>query len=153
MGNKSHLGLEALQSALALEQQLKDKIVEYERGSWAANLSLPEVQVTWRTFLSKLESAIMIDSLDDKALTELIAHLATMDTVHLLDKIGQLSPERQERFVMLLNHIAEFGPGEQQKDNARQVKERILMTYRLKVYPVIFSTDRIERAIHLIKQT
>lgn len=147
-----HLGKEALQSAISLDDALKNKIADYERSQWAANISLPDIKDNWRTFLSKLESAIKHDDLNDIMLTQLITHLATIDTVLLLEQIGKLDPARQDRFITLLNWIADHGPDPMQQENASQVKERILMTYRLKMFPTIFSKDRIERAIHLLKK-
>lgn len=149
--SKGHLGRDALQCAITLDDGLKQKIAHYERGQWAANLTLPDIQENWRTFLNSLETAIKLDKLDDSLLSELISHLATMDTVFLLEQIGKLNAQRQERFITLLNWIADHGPNPKQQENAAQVKERILMTYRLTMYPIVFSQDRIERAIHLLK--
>lgn len=148
---KGHLGKDALLCAIDLSPDLKSRIAHYEREKWAANLTIPEIQQDWRIFLSKLETAIKKNSLDDLLLTKLISHLATMDTVYLLEQIGRLDAARQERFINLLNWIADKNTDPEQRENAEQVRERILMSYRLSMYPKIFSQSRIERAIHIIK--
>lgn len=149
--SNGHLGIDALNSAMSLSDDLKNKIAQYEQERWAANTSLPDMQQSWRTFLSKLESAIKKNALTDNTLTQLISHLATLDTVYLLEQIGKLDSARQERFIQLLNWLAENSDDQEEKENAAQVRERILMSYRLSVYPKIFSPARIERAIHLLK--
>lgn len=150
--SKGHLGIDALNSAMTLDDSLKQLIANYEQNKWAANITLPDVQQNWRIFLSKLESAIKTNALTDNTLTELISHLATMETVYLLEQIGKLDSARQERFIQLLNWLADNGETDEERDNASQVRERILMSYRLAMYPKIFSPARIERAIHLLKQ-
>lgn len=151
--SKGHLGIDALQSAMSLDPDLRAKIADYERESWAANITLPEMQQNWRVFLSKLEVAIKKNKLTDNALVDLINYLTTMDTVYLLEQIRKLDSARQERFIQLLNWLADNSTEQDERNSVLQIRERILMSYRLSMYPKIFSPTRIERAIHLLKQT
>lgn len=142
-----------LKAALQLDPKLRAKISEYEQGTWAANLSTPVIQSDWRIFLSKLEKALSTKTLDDNLLIEVVEHISTMDTVSLLDQVGKLNPERQTRFLHLLNWVAENDEAAPSaKKNANIIRERILMAYRLKQYPQVYSTQRLDRAIRLASQ-
>lgn len=140
-----------LNCALSLDAGVKEKIAKYEKANWAANLSSPSVKLTWRKFLSKLEKAVSSEKLNDNLLIELIHYLSTKDSVDLIEQIGKLNQDRQVRFLELLNWVSTNGANAEQRENAGQVRERILMLYRMKEYPKIYSQARITRAMHIIK--
>ena len=147
------VGAGELEAALSLDNELKGKIAQYEQENWAANLSTPVIQADWRQFLRRLESALKSKSLDDDILIELIQHLSTQDSIALIDQIGRLNPARQNRFINLLNWVADNkDAGESLQRAAQNVRERILMAYRMKQYPNVYSTQRLDRAIRLQKQ-
>jgi mRNA-degrading endonuclease YafQ of YafQ-DinJ toxin-antitoxin module len=150
IGNVSRKELIA---ALDINDELRNKISKYEQDNWAANISSPAMQVSWKTFLKSLERNIADNTLDDNTLIELIHFLSTTDSVELLDKIGELDPSRQSRFLELLNWVSEKSPSQQQKENACHVKERILMIYRMQQYPKIYSPARMARAAHIVKSS
>lgn len=144
---------EQVDAALTLSPSLQHKIAEYERTHWAANTEEPGMQKLWNTFLSRLKHRVENNSLDDDTLIEMLKYLTTLDTASLLAQIKRLSKRRQDRFIMLLNWVAESDPEPLQKEAAAQIRERILMAYRLKQYPRVFSPDRIARATEVIKST
>jgi len=139
-----------LDAALKLNDDLKLKINNYEQGHWAANLSTPEMKTSWSHFIKKLGVAIKKDKLDDDQLVQLMHFISTMDTVLLLDELRKLDKTRQTRFLDLLNWISVESPEESQRANASTVKERILMAYRLSMYPEVYSLSRLARATQLI---
>ena len=141
---------EELSYSLSLAPELKDKIADYEKKSWAADVDSEWLQTSWRDFLQYLEKAVKKDNLDDKELISLISFLSTKDTVNLLDIIGGLNEDRQLRFIELLNWVADKSSISEQKQAAIQVKERILMTYRMAKYPIVYSQSRISRAIKIM---
>jgi hypothetical protein len=136
--------------SLSLEPELKEKISDYEKKSWAADIDSDWLQTSWRDFLRHLEKAVENDDLDDKDLISLISYLSTKDTVNLLHVIGGLNEDRQSRFIELLNWVADKSVSSEQKQAAIQVKERILMTYRMAKYPIVYSQSRISRAIKIM---
>lgn len=147
------IGTGELKAALSLDKEIKGRIAQYEKENWAANLSTPVIQEDWRQFLRRLESALKSKSLDDEILIELIQHLSTQDSVALIDQIGKLNASRQSRFINLLNWVSDSeDAAESLRNGAVNVRERILMAYRMKQYPNVYSTQRLDRAIRLQKQ-
>jgi hypothetical protein len=149
-GNVSN---EELSAALSLGDHIKARIMDYEKKNWAANLSASAVKAEWSDFLSKLESSIKNNTINDEYLLSLINYLSTIDSVSLLEKIKQLDLNRQERFLQLLNWVAKKSPDQSQRENASQVCERILMAYRMEMYPEVYSAERISRAIQIIQSS
>jgi hypothetical protein len=145
------IGNKELEAALQIPSSLKDRITQYERNKWAANLDAPNFQATWKEFMAKLEKSVSDPNFNDNHLVDLIYHLSTLDTVELLEIIGRLNPVRQKRFLMLVNWIADESPHPEQKSNASSLRERLLMTYRLQAFPKIYSTARITRATQQLK--
>lgn len=145
------IGKKELDAALEITPKLKSKITQYERNKWAANLDAPNFKSTWKDFLKKLEKSVSDPEFNDNQLVDMIYHLSTLDTAELLDIIGRLNPAKQNRFLMLVNWIADESPHEGQKNNALALRERLLMTYRLHVFPRIYSTARIARATQQLK--
>jgi hypothetical protein len=142
-----------LSAALSLGEGVKRRIMDYEKKSWAANLSAGDVKKQWISFLSKLESAIKRNIIDDNSLLTLIHYLSTIDSVSLLEQIKKLDSERQQRFLQLLNWVAKESPDEAQRRNASQVCERILMAYRMEKYPEVYSPARMARAVQIIQSS
>lgn len=149
-GNVSN---EELESALSLGDNIKARIMDYEKKSWAANLSASAVKGQWASFLAKLESAIKNNKIDDEYLLTLINYLSTMDSVSLLEQIKKLDSDRQERFLQLLNWVGMKSPIKEQRESATQVCERILMAYRMQKYPEVYSPARLARAVQIIKSS
>tara|TARA_B100000949_G_C14287409_1_gene455073 strand:+ start:5134 stop:5622 length:489 start_codon:yes stop_codon:yes gene_type:complete len=147
------LGKEQLEAALGLSESIKSMLRDFETKNWAANLSAPEVKKQWGMFISALESAVKTDRVNDELLINLIRFLSTLDSAALLEQIGQLDDGRQVRFMELMNWVAQESPDEGQRKNASQVRERILMTYRLNRYPDVYSTSRLARAYHVISSS
>jgi hypothetical protein len=145
-----HVGTLELRKAIKLPDDLKARITAYEQSNWAANVTSPDIKQLWKDFYVLLEKAIANDKLDDKILLTIICHLSTLDTVSVLTHIEKLEKSRQQRFIQLLNWVAENNDDEELKANASQVVERILMVYRGQVYPELFSPSRIERATQII---
>jgi hypothetical protein len=139
-----------LSAALSLPAELKEKITAYERKNWAADLESPSLKDSWRHFLNSLEGAVNQDKLDDTAIIELIHYISTRDSALLLDHIGRLSAAKQERFMVLLNWVANESKNPQHQRNAQSVMERILMAYRLHQYPKVYAPKRLEQAIRLV---
>ncbi|MEG3765112.1 hypothetical protein [Alteromonas sp. 14N.309.X.WAT.G.H12] len=148
-----HISSIELRTAIKIPDSLKARITEYERSTWAANVTLPQMSRLWKDFYGLLERAIKNDKLDDKILLTIICHLSTIDTVSVLTYIEKLSLPRQQRFIQLLNWVAEKSEDDEMRVNAKQVVERILTVYRSQVYPEVFSASRIERATQIISQT
>jgi hypothetical protein len=144
---------DTLKSALNLSDDLKKKIQEYETKNWAANLSAKTVSSTWQAFINKLGDAIKKDHLSDDVIIDLIQYLSTLDTANLLEEIGNLNPEKQKRFLDLMNWIVEFSPDENKRNAASNIRERVLMAYRLANYPNIYSSSRIERAMQVLSSS
>lgn len=144
---------EQVEAALSLSPSLQQRIAEFDRATWAANIDEPSTQKLWSTFLSKLKHRVESNTLKDETLIDMLKYLSTLDTASLLSQIKRLSRRRQDRFVMLLNWVADNDEDPLQKEAAMQIRERILMTYRLKQYPKIFSPERIARATDVIKST
>jgi len=142
-----------LNAALEINSDLKDKITKYERDNWAANITSPQMQLSWRTFMAKLEKAINQNKLNDSMLIDLIQYLSTQDSIHLMEQIGKLNQDRQVRFLELLNWVSEKSQSVEQRQNASSVKERVLMIYRMKEFPRIYSPARIARATNIIKSS
>jgi hypothetical protein len=147
---KGNVGNEELHSALNLSENVKSQIKDYETRNWAANLSASNMSDTWSQFISKLDSAIKEDKLDDGSIINLINYLSTIDTASLLEQIGKLNPARQNRFLELLNWMAQKSPVEEKKLAAEMVRERILMTHRMNKYPEIYSPTRLARAAQIV---
>jgi hypothetical protein len=147
---KGNVGNEELHSALNLSENVKNQIKDYETKNWAANLSASSMSETWSQFISKLDSAIKEDKLDDESIINLINYLSTIDTASLLEQIGKLNPARQNRFLELLNWMAQKSPVEEKKIAAEMVRERILMTHRMNKYPEIYSPTRLARAAQIV---
>lgn len=145
------IGKKELEAALQIPAPLKERITKYERNKWAANLESPNFRNTWKDFIKKLESSVSSPDFNDNQLVDLIYHLSTMDTAELLEIIGRLAPAKQDRFIMLINWISEESPHKQQKAHASSLKERLLMAYRLEMYPKVYSTARIARATQQLK--
>jgi len=143
---------EELGAALNLSPSVQERVNDYERQNWAANLSSPDIHKQWTRFLSVMERALISNVIDDDFLINLIHYLSTMDTVLLLEQVRKLNEKRQSRFLELLNWIADESPDASQKANAASVRERILMAYRLDQYPHIYSPARLSRAIRVISE-
>ena len=150
---KGKVSKEELDAALGLSDEVKNRINAYERNHWAANLDSPDMQISWGKFLSKLGHAIKNNSFSDELLVSLIHYLSTMDTVKLLDEVRKLDESRQTRFLQLLDWVAEESPDPSQRANAKSVKERILMAYRLNMYPEIYSPARLARAAQIVSSS
>lgn len=142
---------EQVDAALTLSPSLQRRIADYERAHWAANIDDPDTQKLWRVFLSKLKHKVESNTLNDDILMQMLKYLSTLDTASLLAQIKKLSKSRQDRFITLLNWVAENDPDDLQKEAASQIRERILMTYRMKQFPKIFSPERIARATDVIQ--
>jgi hypothetical protein len=145
------VGQEELQFALSLESSVKVKFADFERAHWAADLNTPPINTDWKQFISQLEHTLANDTLDDQVIIKLINYLSTIDTAELLWQIGRLSRPRQVRFLYLLNWLADKDEGRAQV-NALRVRDRLMMSYRLKQYPRVYATERLERAIQVISQ-
>lgn len=148
-----HVSTVELRKAIKIPDDLKARITDYERSNWAANVTSPQIKQLWKDFFVLLERSIKNDKLDDKVLLTIICHLSTMDTVSVLTHVETLSKPRQQRFIQLLNWVADSSDDEEMKVNASQVVERILTVYRGQVYPEVFSASRIERATQIISQS
>ena len=148
-----HVSTVELRKAIKIPDDLKARITDYERSNWAANVTSPQIKQLWKDFYVLLERSIKNDKLDDKVLLNIICHLSTMDTVSVLTHVETLSKPRQQRFIQLLNWVADSSDDEEMKVNASQVVERILTVYRGQVYPEVFSASRIERATQIISQS
>lgn len=148
-----HVSTVELRKAIKIPDDLKARITDYERSNWAANVTSPQIKQLWKDFYVLLERSIKNDKLDDKVLLTIICHLSTMDTVSVLTHVEKLSKPRQQRFIQLLNWVADSSDDEEMKVNASQVVERILTVYRGQVYPEVFSASRIERATQIISQS
>jgi hypothetical protein len=147
---RAHVTSEQLKSALRLSDDLKGKIRDYEQRSWAANLSAPDLKIPWAAFLSKLEKSLKSNLFDDDLLISLIQYLSTLDTISLLEKIGELDIVRQTRFLQLLNWVAQESPDQERRQSAGYVIERMLMAYRYDRYREVYSQSRLVRAIKIL---
>jgi hypothetical protein len=56
-----------------------------------------------------------------------------------------------ERFIASMQWYQRQDVSPELKDAAQQFKDRIMVTYRLVMFPVIFSEERITKAINSIK--
>lgn len=142
-----------LDSALSLNDDLKQKLTDYEKKNWAANISSPEVKKVWKKFIVRLSEAVKREKVSESDLISFIHFLSTVDTVLLLSQIDELDQGRKVRFLQLLNWVAEKSPEPSQRSNAQSVVNRILMAHRMESYPIVYSEERLAKALKVIQNT
>ena len=125
-------------SALNLSDELKEKLSNYETNNWAANISSSEVRRVWKGFVKELAVAMKEGRVNDNEIVGFIHYLTTIDTAVLLEQLGTLDEGVKARFLNLLNWVSQKSPELSQKKNAQSVVNRILMAYRLEVYPIVY---------------
>jgi len=83
----------------------------------------------------------------------LSAYLTTTDSVAMVTLLDDLNPQLMERFISVLYWFEEHETDKDLIEVVSQFKKRILVAYRMYMFPVLFSEARIESAIAAISST
>jgi hypothetical protein len=134
-----------------LPATLKNKIAEFESQIWAVNpTSDKELKLLWASFLKKLESCVLKKKITEKELTILAAYLTTTDSVAMVSILDDLTPQLMERFISVLHWFESYETDADLIEVVAQFKNRIMVAYRMYMFPILFSETRIENAITAI---
>lgn len=144
--------IEQIDAAKRLPNVIKKKIAQYETQVWAVDLMDDDkLSQLWAGIIENLDMCVAKKTLTEKELTLMSAYLTTTDTMTIIDALGKLTPQMMERFIASMQWYQRQDVAPELKEAAQQFKERIMVTYRLVMFPVIFSEDRISTAITAIK--
>lgn len=145
---------QTLTKANKLPESLKRKIAHFESQSWAVDPRADvELKGLWDVFLKKLETCVLKKKITEKELTILSAYLTTTDSVAMVTLLDELSPQLMERFIAVLYWFEEHETDQDLVEVVAQFKKRILVAYRMYMFPVVFSETRIENAIAAIRSS
>lgn len=145
---------QTLTKANKLPESLKRKIAHFESQSWAVDPKIDvELKVLWDVFLKKLETCVLKKKITEKELTILSAYLTTTDSVAMITLLDELSPQLMERFIAVLYWFEDHETDQDLVEVVAQFKQRILVAYRMYMFPVVFSETRIENAIAAIRSS
>lgn len=143
-----------VRTANKLPESLKKKIAHFESQLWAVDPKADkELKLIWDIFLKKLESCVLKKKITEKELTVLSAYLTTTDSVAMVTLLDDLSPQLMERFISVLYWFEEHETDTELIEVVSQFKNRILVAYRMYMFPILFSESRIENAIAAISGT
>lgn len=141
------LGLSEFSAVLALPEGTQSAILSFERASWAANVTTPELEPSWKKFLAMLQKSGVSGSLKTEDVIALLQYLPTIDSAKLIASIGQKSVAEQVKFISMLNWLVsketELPP--QDVYAAHGVLDRLLMSARMSLYPKVYSPARLQR--------
>jgi len=134
-----------------LPESLKKKVAHFESKIWAVDPKADkELKLIWDAFLQKLETCVLKKKITEKELTILSAYLTTTDSVAMVTLLDDLSPQLMERFISVLYWFEEHEDDKDLVEVVSQFKKRILVAYRMYMFPILFSEARIENAIAAI---
>tara|TARA_R110001583_G_scaffold4718_1_gene26845 strand:+ start:6288 stop:6746 length:459 start_codon:yes stop_codon:yes gene_type:complete len=143
---------QTLAKANKLPESLKRKIAHFESQLWAVDPKADaDLKVLWDVFLKKLETCVLKKKITEKELTILSAYLTTTDSVAMVTLLDELSPQLMERFIAVLYWFEDHETDRDLVEVVAQFKQRILVAYRMYMFPVVFSETRIENAIAAIR--
>lgn len=149
------IGLAEFSSASSLPEPTKAAVQNFERATWAANLSTPDLEPSWRRFIGLIERNGVGQPLSEESLVGLLQYLSTVDCTKLIASIGQQSAEAQVKFISMLNWLSQNATQIPAQDAAAasSVLQRLLMSARMSLYPKVYQPERIQRiAIALMSQ-
>lgn len=141
------LGLGEFSAVLDLPDETKNAIQNFERLTWAANVTTPELEPSWRKFISLLQKVGVGSSVKSEEVISLLQYLPTIDSAKLIASIGQKSVAEQVKFISMLNWLvsqdADLPP--QDVYAAKGVLTRLLMSARMALYPKVYAPARLQR--------
>tara|TARA_B100000809_G_C15110546_1_gene520439 strand:+ start:77 stop:529 length:453 start_codon:yes stop_codon:yes gene_type:complete len=137
--------------AQKLPEKVKLRIAEFESSRWAASTTEDSIKELWLRFLADLTSCMSKQIFTEKEMLILSSYLTTKDALTLMSRLDELTGDMLMRFLILVEWYASSGQNNGISLSAQQFVERVNTTYRLYMLPVVFSEDRIEKAISAIK--
>lgn len=147
------ISIEQIEISRQLPEHVKQKIAAYEKQVWAVDLMDDQkLQTLWKKLLQSLDMCVAKKSLTEKELTLISAYLTTTDTMTIIESLNKLTPQLMERFIASIQWYQRQDVSPELKEAAQQFKERIMVTYRLVMFPIVFSEERINQAIKSIQQ-
>jgi len=145
------VGATEVKLAQCLPETVKRKIAEFESKRWAATTTDREIQALWNSFLNELSSSAKKQVFTEKEMLVLSSYITTKDSLSLMARLDELSPDMLRRFLMLVEWYANSGQGTGLSVAAFQFVERVNTTYRMYMLPIVFSEDRLNKAIEVVK--
>ena len=142
-----------IKCATKLDQDVKNKIAEYESQRWAADVSEAEIKDLWCDFRNELTGCLKKQIFTEKEMLVLTSYITTKDSLVLIESLDSMDSDVLKRFLVLIQWYADTQERNPYSDNAKQFIERVMVTYRMYMLPIVFSEKRLENAINYIKTT
>lgn len=151
----SMISIEQMDQASKLPNAAKDAIHEHETKTWAANVSTPALQPSWKSFLDVIKS-------DKQTLTErdvllVTGFLSSTDALDVYERLKDNKSVTQIQFINMLNRFSERPElsGPILSSAASELIEQFKVCYRTKVYPDVYNPQKMNlllRAITSVEQ-
>lgn len=140
-------GLSEFSAVMELPERTQLEIQKFERTTWAANVTTPELEPSWRKFIALLQKTGVGDKVKTEEVVSLLQYLSTIDSARLIASIGMKSVAEQVKFISMLNWLVKQESELPAQDvyAAHGVLSRLLMSARMALYPKVYSPVRLQR--------
>lgn len=147
------IGLAQIQEARELSTDAQREIQRHERATWAANVSTPELEPSWKAFINALDSFKSTKEISESELLLLTRYLSSVDALNVIAIVEGQNTKSRIKFLSMLSFFVSNSPQNDHSihDSAKQLVERLLICYRTSLYPRIYSTDRMSRLYMALK--